>query len=84
MSYLYKYEKKNLVWFNTQKQVLYCLPSLDFQSLYPQLKSQDLIYLQAPIVWRSVNAIPWINLYPVDNAIPFTITYPLNSDLSNG
>ena len=26
----------------------------------------------------------WINLYPVDNAIRFAITYPLDSDLSVG
>ena len=30
------------------------------------------------------NAIQQINLYPVDNAIGFTQTYPLDSDLSGG
>ena len=41
---------------------------------------------QAPVVWRSDNAIHWINLYPVDNAIHFVINYPLQlySDLSVG
>ena len=38
----------------------------------------------APIVRRSDSAIHWINLYPVDNAIRFAITYPLDSDLSVG
>ena len=37
---------------------------------------------QAPVVRRSDNAIHWINLYPVDNALRFAITYPLDSDLS--
>ena len=37
---------------------------------------------QAPVVRRSDNSIHWINLYPVDNAIRFAITYPLDSDLS--
>ena len=39
---------------------------------------------QAPVVRRSDNAIHWINLFPVDNAINFAITYPLDSDLSVG
>ena len=38
----------------------------------------------APVVWRSDNAIHWINLYPVDNAIRFAITYTLDTDLSIG
>ena len=33
-----------------------------------------------PVVRRSHNVIHWINLYPVDNAIRFAITYPLDSD----
>ena len=36
------------------------------------------------MVGRLVNAVYWINLYPVDNAIRFVITYPLDSDLSVG
>ena len=36
------------------------------------------------VVWRSDNAIHWINLYPMDNAMRFAITYPLDSDLSVG
>ena len=40
--------------------------------------------VQAPVVRRSDNAIHWINLYPVDNALRFAITYPLDSDLSVG
>ena len=38
--------------------------------------------LLAPVVRRSDSAIHWINLYPVDNAICFAITYLL--DLSLG
>lgn len=37
---------------------------------------------QAPVVRRLDNAILWINLYTVDSAICFAITYPLDSDLS--
>ena len=40
--------------------------------------------LLAPVVRRSDNAIHWINLYPVDNAICFAITYLLDGDLSLG
>ena len=40
--------------------------------------------LYAPVVRRSDNTIYWINLYPVDNAVRFAITYPLDSDLSVG
>ena len=39
------------------------------------------IYL-APVFQSSYNAIHWINLYLVDNAIRFSITYLLESDLS--
>ena len=35
---------------------------------------------QSPVHWDSVNH--WINLHPLDNAIGFRNTYPLNSDLS--
>ena len=37
---------------------------------------------QAPNVQRSDNTIHWINLYPMDNTISFTITYLLDSDLT--
>jgi len=39
---------------------------------------------QAPVVQKVDSAIHWINLYPADNAIGFPITYPLDSDLSDG
>ena len=42
-----------------------------------------LIHL-ASVIRRSDNAIHWINLYLVDNAMRFAITYPLDSDLSVG
>ena len=38
--------------------------------------------VQAPVVEKVDSAIPWINLYPVDMAIGFPKTYPLDSDLS--
>ena len=39
--------------------------------------------VQAPVVRKVDNSIHWINLYLVDNAIDFPITYPLDSDLNN-
>ena len=39
---------------------------------------------QALVVGRLNNAIHYIKLYPVDNAIRFAITYPPDSDLSTG
>ena len=37
---------------------------------------------QAPVVQKVDNAIQRINHYPLDSAIDFAITYPLDSDLS--
>ena len=37
-----------------------------------------------PVVRKVDNAIRWINLYPVDNAMGFPNTYRLDSDLSGG
>ena len=39
---------------------------------------------QAPVVQRLDNTIYWINLYLVDNAVHFAISYLLDSDLSIG
>jgi len=39
---------------------------------------------QAPVVQKVDNAIHCINLYPVDCAIGFPNTYPLDGDLSGG
>ena len=37
------------------------------------------------LVFRRLDeAIHWINLYPLDNAVRIAITYPLDSDLSVG
>ena len=41
------------------------------------------IYL-APVVQKVDSAIRWINLYPVDSAISFPNTNPLDIDLSGG
>ena len=38
----------------------------------------------APVVHKVCSAINWINQYPVDNAISFRNTDPLDSDLSGG
>ena len=38
--------------------------------------------LLAAVVPKAGNAIHWINLYPVDNAIGFPDTCPLDNDLS--
>ena len=39
---------------------------------------------QAPVVQKVDSAIHRINLYPVDSAIGFPDTYPLDIDLSGG
>ena len=39
---------------------------------------------QAPVVQTVDNAIQRINHYPLDIAICFAITYPVDSDLSGG
>lgn len=38
--------------------------------------------LQPPVLWMVNNSIPKTNLYPVDSAIRFVRSYPLDSDLS--
>ena len=37
---------------------------------------------QAPVVQKVDSAIHWINLYPLNNAIGFPISYPLDNDFS--
>ena len=39
---------------------------------------------QAPVVQKGDSAIRWIKQYPMDKAIGFPTTYPLDSDLSRG
>ena len=39
---------------------------------------------QAPVVQNLDSAIHRISLYPVDSAIGFPNTYPMDSDLTNG
>ena len=43
-----------------------------------------LLTVQGTVVRKADDAIHWINLYPVDNAIDFPNTYPLYSELSGG
>ena len=38
----------------------------------------------APVVQRVDSPIQWINHYPLDDAINFDSTYPLDNDLSSG
>ena len=40
--------------------------------------------IQAPVVQKVDSAIQWINLFPLDSAIGFRTTYPLDRDLSDG
>ena len=40
--------------------------------------------IQAPVVHKVANAIHRINHYPMDSAIGFAMTYPVDSDLSGG
>ena len=45
---------------------------------------QPMRNILAPVVQRMDRAIRCINHYPLDNAINFHCTYPLDSDLSSG
>ena len=45
-----------------------------------EVKTQD--YRSGPVVQKVDNAIHRINHYPMDSAIVFAMTYPLDSDLS--
>ena len=42
------------------------------------------ITCQVPVVQKADSSIQRINLHPVDSAIGFPNTYPLDSDLSGG
>ena len=57
------------------------LKSVIVQGLFEKLANEGHL---APVVCRSGNAIHWINLYLVDKAILFAITYLLDRDLSIG
>ena len=46
--------------------------------------SNKVAYSRGPVVRNGDNTIHWINLYPVDNAVGFPNTYPLDSDFSVG
>ena len=43
-----------------------------------------LILVLAPVVQKVDSVIHWINYYPVNNAIGFRTTYPLDSELTGG
>ena len=42
------------------------------------------LVIQGPVARNPENTIHWINLYPVDKAISFPNTYPLDGDFSVG
>ena len=51
---------------------------------HPEKNVDAGIWTRATVVQKVNNAIHRINLYPLDSAIGFPNTYPLNSDLSGG
>ena len=55
-----------------------------FQTDLGSENSSSFLKVQAPVVQTSDSAIHRIILYPVDSAIGFPNTYPLDSDLSGG
>ena len=57
-------------------------PCMEIVSEQERFKFAD-IY-QAPVVQKVDNTIHRINHYPLDTAIGFAITYPVDSDLSGG
>ena len=61
------------------------ISSLDFHlpCLHLGICDHSVVFL-APVVQRVDNAILRINHYPLDIAIGFAITYPVDSDLSGG
>ena len=62
-----------------------CFVVIFITVLRPQLlKSWIKHYPPGPSCSKGGNAIHWINLYSVDNAIDFPNTYLLESDLSCG
>ena len=44
----------------------------------------DADHHQAPVVQKVNSVIHWMNHYPLDGAIGFPNTYPMNSDLLDG
>ena len=73
--------------FNVKPEVhRHCIMTAHISSATRMLSPYDkpLFVDQATVVRRLDNDIHWIKLYPVDNAIRFAITYPLDSDLSVG
>ena len=55
-----------------------------YDGLYGEPCQGYLVRLQVPVVQTLVSAIHGIKIYPVDRAIGFPNTYPLDSDLSGG
>ena len=61
---------------------LFLLPGLIFVCLF--FFALEPVKELAPVVQTVDNAIHRINHYPLDIAIGFAITYPVDSDLSGG
>ena len=86
-------DRKQVPAYTTSQQVLRGLLNGDGEGgwgegLYPVGLTTELKWLQcrpqAPVVQKVESAIRWINLNPMDKAIIFPSTYPLDSDLSDG
>ena len=60
------------------------LPRQAFLGKRGQEQNPNVTILQAPVVQKVDSAIHRINYYPLDIAIGFAITYPVDSDLSGG
>ena len=67
---------------NSTKPVSIILKSINYSC--SQKPINDLHLGQAPVVQKVDNAIHRIIHYPLDIAIGFAITYPVDSDLSGG
>ena len=55
-----------------------------FKDQAPVVQTVDNAIHLAPVVQKVDNAIHRINNYPLDIAIGFAITYPVDNDLSGG
>ena len=53
-------------------------------SIQTKAAEQYLSLVQDPVDQKVDHVVKWINLYPMDSAIGFPNTYPVDSDLSGG
>ena len=63
----------------------YCLFNYLVYSKKKKLITHVLVFVGlAPVVRKANSAVHWVNNYPLDGAIGFPNTYPMDSDLSDG